>query len=41
MAGMIFGYVPTLEEVLASVEALNNIVNRGSATALFARREGR
>lgn len=41
MAGMIFGDVPSLEEVLASVEALNNIVNNGSATALFVRREGR
>ena len=41
MAGMIFGYVPTLEDVLASVEALNNIVNSGSATALPVRGEGR
>ncbi|MDO8778943.1 MAG: nucleotidyl transferase AbiEii/AbiGii toxin family protein [Burkholderiaceae bacterium] len=41
MAGMIFGYVPTLEEVLASFEALNNIVNSGSATALPVRGEAR
>ncbi|WP_296442721.1 nucleotidyl transferase AbiEii/AbiGii toxin family protein [Rhodoferax sp. UBA5149] len=41
MAGMIFGDVPSLEAVLASVEALNNIVNSGSATALPVRGEDR
>ncbi|MBK9440993.1 MAG: hypothetical protein IPN53_06580 [Comamonadaceae bacterium] len=41
MAGMIFGDVPSLEAVLASVEALNNIVNSGSVTALPMRGEAR
>lgn len=41
MAGMIFGDVPSLEAVLASIEALNNIVNSGSATALAGRGNGR
>ncbi len=41
MAGMIFGDVPSLEAVLASVDALNNIINSGSATALPVPVEGR
>jgi len=40
-AGMIFGDVPSLEAVLASVEALNNIVNNASPAASPVQGEGR
>lgn len=40
MSGMIFGDVPSLEAVLASVEALNNIVNSGFTAASPVRGEG-
>ena len=41
MAGMIFGDVPSLEAVLASVAALNSIVNNASPAASSVQGEGR
>ena len=40
MAGTIFGDVPSLEAVLASVEALDSIVNNASPAALPVQGEG-